>query len=123
MHSKTWCNIPAQVAAEKQLEESKTKIENLLDWLSNINNDSERAGTEHKQLIEQNGTHFDEGDGRLETGEEDDENGNLSAVDVSERDGGPEDNLNQQYQKIKVCCLNIMMQSESLPTRAKDRNN
>ncbi|XP_063112959.1 dystonin isoform X6 [Cavia porcellus] len=103
-----------KVAAEKQLEESKTKIENLLDWLSNINNDSERAGTEHKQLIEQNGTHFDEGDGRLETGEEDDENGNLSAVDVSERDGGPEDNLNQQYQKIKAQHEKIISQHQAV---------
>ncbi|XP_005406949.1 PREDICTED: dystonin isoform X7 [Chinchilla lanigera] len=91
-----------KVAAVKQLEESKTKIEDLLDWLSDIDNDSGRAGTEHKQVIEQNGTHLDEGDGRLVIGEEDDVNGNLQAADVDEHVGSTEGNLNQQYQKIKA---------------------
>ncbi|KAM6166494.1 dystonin isoform 7-T7 [Erethizon dorsatum] len=91
-----------KVAAVKQLEESKTKIENLLDWLSNIDSDSERAGTKHKQVIEQNGTHFDEGDGKSVIGEEDEVNGNLLAADVDERVGSTEENLNQQYQKIKA---------------------
>uniref|UniRef100_A0A8C0XMF4 EF-hand domain-containing protein n=1 Tax=Castor canadensis TaxID=51338 RepID=A0A8C0XMF4_CASCN len=52
-----------KVAAVRQLEESKTKIESLLDWLSEVDKDSEREGTKHMQVIEQNGTHFQEGDG------------------------------------------------------------
>uniref|UniRef100_A0A8C0XMB3 Dystonin n=1 Tax=Castor canadensis TaxID=51338 RepID=A0A8C0XMB3_CASCN len=51
-----------KVAAVRQLEESKTKIESLLDWLSEVDKDSEREGTKHMQVIEQNGTHFQEGD-------------------------------------------------------------
>ncbi|EHB11726.1 Bullous pemphigoid antigen 1, isoforms 1/2/3/4/5/8 [Heterocephalus glaber] len=88
-----------KVAAVKQLEESKTKIENLLDWLSNVDKNS---GIKHKQVIEQNGTHFDEGDGKSVIGEEDEVNGNLLAADVDVHLGVTEENLNQQYQKIKA---------------------
>ena len=86
----------------KQLEESKTKIENLLDWLSNVDKDSERAGMRQRQVIEQNGTHFQEGDGKSAIGEEDEVNGNLLETDVDGQVGTTEENLNQQYQKVKV---------------------
>lgn len=89
----------------KQLEESKAKIEDLLDWLSNVDRDSERAGMEQKQVIEQNGTHFQEGDSKLAIGEEGEVNGNLLETDVDVPVGTTEDNLNQQYQKVKVCCF------------------
>lgn len=89
----------------KQLEESKTKIENLLDWLSHVDKDSERAGIKQKQVIEQNGTHFQEGDNKSEMGEEDEVNGNLLETDVDGPVATTEENLNQQYQKVKVCCL------------------
>lgn len=91
----------------KQLEESKTKIENLLDWLSHVDKDSGRAGIKQKQVIEQNGTHFQEGDSKSEIGEEDEVNGNLLETDVDGPVGTTEDNLNQQYQKVKVCCLQL----------------
>ncbi|XP_037699155.1 dystonin isoform X5 [Choloepus didactylus] len=91
-----------KVAAVKQLEESKTKIENLLDWLSDVDKDSERAGANHRQVIEQNGTHFPEGDGKLTIGKEDEVNGNLLETDVDGHVGTTEENLNQQYQKIKA---------------------
>ena len=94
--------FPAQVAAAKQLEESKTKIENLLDWLANVDRDSGRAAVEPKQVIEQNGTHFQEGDGKSMMGEEDEFNGNLLDTDVDGRVGTTEENLNQQYQRMKV---------------------
>ncbi|XP_004623060.1 dystonin isoform X8 [Octodon degus] len=103
-----------KVAAVKQLEESKIKIENLLDWLSDMDNGSERAGTEHKQVIEQNGTHLDEGDGRSVIGEEDDVNGNLLAADLEERVGGTEENLNRQYQKIKAQHEKIVSQHQAV---------
>lgn len=89
----------------KQLEESKTKIENLLDWLSHVDKDSERAGIRQKQVIEQNGTHFQEGDSKSEIGEEDEVNGNLLETDVDGPVGTTEENLNQQYQNVKVCYL------------------
>lgn len=88
----------------RQLEESRTKIENLMDWLSDVEKDSGRAGMEHLQMMEQNGTHLHEGDGKSVTGEEDEVNGNLLEADP---DGGTtEENLNQQYQRVKVRCVN-----------------
>ncbi|XP_065768828.1 dystonin isoform X11 [Muntiacus reevesi] len=91
-----------KVAAAKQLEESKTKIENLLDWLANVDRDSGRAAMEPKQVIEQNGTHFQEGNGKSMMGEEDEFNGNVLDTDVDGRVGTTEENLNQQYQKMKA---------------------
>nr|XP_020735291.1 dystonin-like isoform X1 [Odocoileus virginianus texanus] len=91
-----------KVAAAKQLEESKTKIENLLDWLANVDRDSGRAAVEPKQVIEQNGTHFQEGDGKSMMGEEDEFNGNLLDTDVDGHVGTTEENLNQQYQRMKA---------------------
>lgn len=102
---------PTQVAAVKQLEESKTKIENLLDWLSNVDKDSERAGITQKQVIEQNGTHCQEGDSKSAIGEEDEVNGNLLETDVDgplREKNSTEENLNQQVQKVKVCVLMML---------------
>ncbi|XP_050644725.1 dystonin isoform X16 [Macaca thibetana thibetana] len=103
-----------KVAAVKQLEESKTKIENLLDWLSNVDKDSERAGTKHRQVIEQNGTHFQEGDGKSAIGEEDEVNGNLLETDVDGQVGPTQENLNQQYQKVKAQHEKIMSQHQAV---------
>ncbi|XP_055119422.2 dystonin isoform X23 [Symphalangus syndactylus] len=103
-----------KVAAVKQLEESKTKIENLLDWLSNVDKDSERAGTKHKQVIEQNGTHFREGDGKSAIGEEDEVNGNLLETDVDGQVGTTQENLNQQYQKVKAQHEKIISQHQAV---------
>uniref|UniRef100_A0A8C3K7A7 Dystonin n=1 Tax=Calidris pygmaea TaxID=425635 RepID=A0A8C3K7A7_9CHAR len=68
-----------KVAAIEQLEESKNTIENLLDWLSNVDKEAEH-GRQFEQVIEQNGTHFEEGDGKCLEGEEDDVNGNLLEI-------------------------------------------
>ncbi|XP_021577495.2 dystonin isoform X20 [Ictidomys tridecemlineatus] len=103
-----------KVAAAKQLEESKTKIENLLDWLSNVDKDSERAGARHKQVIEQNGTHFQEGNGRSAMGEEDEVNGNLLETDLDGHVGTTEENLNQQYQKVKAQHEKIISQHQAV---------
>ncbi|XP_011815572.1 PREDICTED: dystonin isoform X3 [Colobus angolensis palliatus] len=103
-----------KVAAVKQLEESKTKIENLLDWLSNVDKDSDRAGMKHKQVIEQNGTHFQEGDGKSAIGEEDEVNGNLLETDVDGQVGPTQENLNQQYQKVKAQHEKIISQHQAV---------
>ncbi|XP_053078628.1 dystonin isoform X23 [Acinonyx jubatus] len=103
-----------KVAAVKQLEESKTKIENLLDWLSNVDKDSERAGMRQRQVIEQNGTHFQEGDGKSVIGEEDEVNGNLLETDVDGQVGTTEENLNQQYQKVKAQHEKIVSQHQAV---------
>ncbi|XP_054425483.1 dystonin isoform X4 [Pteronotus mesoamericanus] len=103
-----------KVAAVKQLEESKNKIENLLDWLSDIDKDSERAGITQKQVIEQNGTHFQEGDSKSAIGEEDEVNGNLLETDVDGPVGTTEENLNQQYQKVKAQHDKIVSQHQAV---------
>lgn len=80
-----------------------------MDWLSNVDKEAEH-GRKFKQVIEQNGTHFEEG---LE-GEEDDVNGNLLEMqeDIETHVDGLvksiDDNLNQQYQKVKVLLLILL---------------
>lgn len=69
-------------------------------------------GRKFKQEIEQNGTHFEEGDVKALEGEEDEVNGNLLEMEDTETqvDGlvkSTEDNLNQQYQKVKVLLLGL----------------
>ncbi|NXM79837.1 DYST protein, partial [Oenanthe oenanthe] len=104
-----------KVAAIEQLEESKNTIENLLDWLSNVDKEAEH-GRKFKQEIEQNGTHFEEG---LE-GEEDDVNGNLLEMEQdieTQVDGlvkSIDDNLNQQYQKVKAQHEKIISQQQAI---------
>ncbi|XP_035398896.1 dystonin isoform X11 [Cygnus atratus] len=108
-----------KVAAIEQLEESKNTIENLLDWLSNVDKEAEH-GRKFKQAIEQNGTHFEEGDMKALEGEEDDVNGNLLDIqqDIeSQVDGlvkSTEDNLNQQYQKVKAQHEKIISQQQAV---------
>ncbi|XP_038032424.2 dystonin isoform X30 [Anas platyrhynchos] len=108
-----------KVAAIEQLEESKNTIENLLDWLSNVDKEAEH-GRKFKQAIEQNGTHFEEGDMKVLEGEEDDVNGNLLEIEQdieSQVDGlvkSTEDNLNQQYQKVKAQHEKIISQQQAV---------
>ncbi|NXI68079.1 DYST protein, partial [Anseranas semipalmata] len=108
-----------KVAAIEQLEESKNTIENLLDWLSNVDKEAEH-GRKFKQVIEQNGTHFEEGDVKALEGEEDDVNGNLMEIqqDIETQVDGlvksTEDNLNQQYQKVKAQHEKIMSQQQAV---------
>ncbi|KAM6138222.1 dystonin [Phoenicopterus ruber ruber] len=108
-----------KVAAIEQLEESKNTIENLLDWLSNVDKEAEH-GWKFKQVIEQNGTHFEEGELKALEGEEDDVNGNLLEIqqDIETQVDGlvksTEDNLNQQYQKVKAQHEKIISQQQAV---------
>ncbi|XP_068793531.1 dystonin isoform X23 [Struthio camelus] len=108
-----------KVAAIEQLEESKNTIENLLDWLSNVDKEAEH-GRKLKQAIEQNGTHFEEGDVKALEGEEDDVNGNLLELQQgieTQVDGlvkSTEDNLNQQYQRVKAQHEKIISQQQAV---------
>uniref|UniRef100_A0A8B9SE75 Dystonin n=1 Tax=Apteryx owenii TaxID=8824 RepID=A0A8B9SE75_APTOW len=108
-----------KVAAIEQLEESKNTIENLLDWLSNVDKEAEH-GRKLKQAIEQNGTHFEEGGVKALEGEEDDVNGNLLELqqDIETQVDGlvksTEDNLNQQYQRVKAQHEKIISQQQAV---------
>ncbi|XP_056670308.1 dystonin isoform X39 [Monodelphis domestica] len=103
-----------KVEAVAQLEESKHKIEDLLDWLSNVDKEGERAGKKSNQEIEQNGTHFQEGDLNSMIGEEDQVNGNLMEIDVDGQVKTKEENLNQQYQKVKAQHEKIVSQHQAV---------
>ncbi|XP_064506347.1 dystonin isoform X27 [Pseudopipra pipra] len=108
-----------KVAAIEQLEESKNTIENLLDWLSNVDKEAEH-GRRFKKVIEQNGTHFEEEDVQVLEGEEDDVNGNLLEMqpDIETQVDGlvksTDDNLNQQYQKVKAQHEKIISQQQAI---------
>ncbi|XP_071597781.1 dystonin isoform X22 [Heliangelus exortis] len=108
-----------KVAAIEQLEESKNTIENLLDWLSNVDKEAEH-GRKFKQAIEQNGTHFEDGDVKALEGDEDDVNGNLLEIqqDIETQVDGfikcTDDNLNQQYQRVKAQHEKIISQQQAV---------
>ncbi|XP_021030817.1 dystonin isoform X2 [Mus caroli] len=103
-----------KVAAVRQLEESKTKIENLLNWLSNVEEDSEGAWKKHTQPMEQNGTYLHEGDSKSGAGEEDEVNGNLLETDAEGHSEATKGNLNQQYEKVKAQHGKIMAQHQAV---------
>ncbi|XP_054858022.1 dystonin isoform X2 [Eublepharis macularius] len=109
-----------KVAAREQLEESKTTIENLLDWLSKIDKDVEHGEKKCQPVIKQNGNHFQEGDEEGLVGEDDEVNGNLLEIqqqNESQVDGevkSKEDNLNKQYQKVKAQHDKIISQQQAV---------
>nr|XP_048701190.1 dystonin isoform X10 [Caretta caretta] len=109
-----------EVAAIEQLEESKNTIENLLDWLSNVDKAAEHGDEKWTLAIEQNGTHIKEGDVKALEGEEDEVNGNLlelqqqTETHVDGRVKPTDNNLNQQYQKVKAQHEKIISQQQAV---------
>ncbi|CAI5769621.1 dystonin isoform X21 [Podarcis lilfordi] len=109
-----------KVAAREQLEESKSTIENLLDWLSKVDKDAEHGGKKGKPAIKQNGNHFQEGEVEELAGEDDEVNGNLMEIQQQNEthvDGQlkpSEDNLNMQYQKAKAQHEKIISQQQAV---------
>nr|XP_032634291.1 dystonin isoform X11 [Chelonoidis abingdonii] len=109
-----------KVAAIEQLEESKNTIENLLDWLSNVDKAAEQGDEKWTLAIEQNGTHFKEGGLKALEGEEDEVNGNLlelqqqSETHVDGRVKLTDSNLNQQCQKVKAQHEKIISQQQAV---------
>uniref|UniRef100_A0A8C1VHR4 Dystonin n=1 Tax=Cyprinus carpio TaxID=7962 RepID=A0A8C1VHR4_CYPCA len=79
-----------QVTAVEQLEESKTKIEGLLDWISNVGKEKEMGGIQ-KEII----------------GEEDDPNGNAldttdnTSLRTGEKQDGKNLDLDQQFNRVQ----------------------
>lgn len=96
-----------QAAAVERLEESKNKIEGLLDWISNIGNENESLD-ETDRTSKENGNLPEETSEKGLIGEEDDANGN--AFQTTEKDfgretGGKSDaslDLDKQYDRVKV---------------------
>ncbi|MCJ8730922.1 hypothetical protein PDJAM_G00189710 [Pangasius djambal] len=99
-----------KVAAVEQLEETKNKIEVLLDWVSNIGKEKEMEGT-----AKENGNMPAEG---KITGREDDPNGNaLDSTDNTSRWSGEDTkelDIDQQYERLKAHHQEILSQQQDL---------
>lgn len=105
-----------QAAAVERLEESKNKIEGLLDWISNIGNENESRLDQTDHISKENGNLPKETSATGLIGEDDDANGN--ALQTTEKDFGTETSgkndgsfdLDKQYDRVKVqlvCCKNV----------------
>lgn len=101
-------HLSSQAAAVERLEESKNKIEGLLDWISNIGNENESRLDQTDHLSKENGNLPEETSARGLIGEDDDANGN--AFQTTENDFGRETSgkkdasldLDKQYDRVKV---------------------
>uniref|UniRef100_A0A452I8W4 EF-hand domain-containing protein n=1 Tax=Gopherus agassizii TaxID=38772 RepID=A0A452I8W4_9SAUR len=91
-----------KVAAIEQLEESKNTIENLLDWLSNVDKAAEQGDEKWTLAIEQNGTHFKEGDVKALEGEEDEVNGNLLELQQQTETHAQHEKIISQQQAVII---------------------
>lgn len=96
-----------QAAAVERLEESKNKIEDLLDWISNIGNENETGLDQTDRISKENGNLPEEKSAKGLI-EDDDANGN--ALQTTESDFGRETDgkndasldLDKQYDRVKV---------------------
>lgn len=103
------CGLCVQAAAVKKLEESKNKIEGLLDWISNVGNENKMSLDQTDHVSQENGNLPEEPSAKTLTTEDDDANGN--ALQTPEKDFGRETKaeddespgLDKQYQRLKVC--------------------
>ncbi|KAM9476468.1 dystonin isoform 4-T4 [Clarias gariepinus] len=95
-----------KVAAVEQLEETKNKIEVLLDWVSNIGKEG---------MVKENGNIPIKG---KMTGQEDDPNGNAmdTTDNASQWSGGDtkELDIDQQYERLKAHHQEILSQQQDL---------
>lgn len=93
-----------QAAAVERLEESKNKIEGLLDWISNMGNENGVGADPADRLSQENGNLPGETPARGLISEDDDANGN-SMQTTDGGLGGENDtslDLDKQYDRVKV---------------------
>ncbi|XP_056116139.1 dystonin isoform X1 [Rhinichthys klamathensis goyatoka] len=109
-----------KVAAVEQLEESKTKIEGLLGWISNIGKEKEMGGIQKDQTGKQNGNMPEYTSVKRIIGEGDDPNGNaLDATDntslhTGKKQDGKALDLDQQYDRVQAHHQEILSQQQDL---------
>ncbi|CAG6017434.1 unnamed protein product [Menidia menidia] len=109
-----------KAAAVEQLEESKNKIEGLLDWISNIGNENKSCLDQTDHISQENGNLPEETSAKELTGEADDANGN--ALQTSENDSGRETrgenaislDLDKHYDRLKAHHEEILSQQQDL---------
>uniref|UniRef100_A0A3B3U8F9 Dystonin n=1 Tax=Poecilia latipinna TaxID=48699 RepID=A0A3B3U8F9_9TELE len=108
-----------QAAAVERLEESKSKIEGLLDWISNIGNENMRSLNQTDHISKENGNLPEETSAKGLI-EDDDANGN--ALQTSEKDFGSDSkeenaaslDLDKQYDRVKAHHQEILSQQQDL---------
>ncbi|XP_073690782.1 dystonin [Garra rufa] len=109
-----------KVAAVEQLEESKTKIEGLLDWISNIGKEKEMGGVQKDQMVKQNGNMPEYTSTERIIGDEDDPNGNAldttdnTSLRSGEKQDGKDLDLDQQFNKVQAHHQEILSQQQDL---------
>ncbi|XP_034754636.1 dystonin isoform X5 [Etheostoma cragini] len=109
-----------KAAAVERLEESKNKIEGLLDWISNIGNENESRLDQTDHISKENGNLPKETSATGLIGEDDDANGN--ALQTTEKDFGTETSgkndcsldLDKQYDRVKARHQEILSQQQDL---------
>ncbi|XP_041644804.1 dystonin isoform X3 [Cheilinus undulatus] len=109
-----------KAAAVERLEESKNKIEGLLDWISNIGNQNENGLDQTDHISKENGNLPEETLAKGLMGDDDDANGN--AMQTSEKDfdseaSGKNDtslDLDKQYDRVKSRHQEILSQQQDL---------
>ncbi|XP_064858700.1 dystonin-like isoform X4 [Oncorhynchus nerka] len=111
-------------AAVEQLEESKNKIEGLLDWINNMGNEKVMGGEQTDHMGIQNGNMAlqSETSAKNILGEDDDPNGNNgNAFQTTDNDTEgqatgktPELDLEMQYDRVKARHQEILSQQQEL---------
>ncbi|XP_063730448.1 LOW QUALITY PROTEIN: dystonin [Eleginops maclovinus] len=109
-----------KAAAVERLEESKNKIEGLLDWISNIGNENEGDLDKDDHISKENGNLPEETSATNLIAEDDDANGN--ALQTTENDSGRETSrksdasldLDKQYDRVKARHQEILSQQQDL---------
>uniref|UniRef100_A0A4W5PI64 Dystonin n=1 Tax=Hucho hucho TaxID=62062 RepID=A0A4W5PI64_9TELE len=111
-------------AAVEQLEESKNKIEGLLDWINNMGNEKGMGGEQTDHMGIQNGNRplQSETSAKIILGEDDDPNGNNgNALQTTDNDTEgqatgktPELDLEKQYDRVKAHHQEILSQQQEL---------
>ncbi|XP_068613208.1 dystonin-like [Brachionichthys hirsutus] len=102
-----------KAAAVERLEESKNKIEDLLDWISHIGNENESS---KKAAIKENGNPSEEPSSERLMREDDDANGNAMPTTETDRSGGSNValGLDTQYDRVKAHHQEILSQQQDL---------
>uniref|UniRef100_A0A3Q3IQ51 Dystonin n=1 Tax=Monopterus albus TaxID=43700 RepID=A0A3Q3IQ51_MONAL len=108
-----------RAAAVERLEESKNKIEGLLDWISNIGNENKSGLHQNDRISKENGNLPEETSAKELIGEDDDANGN--ALQTTENDSCKSKSkndasldLDKQYDRVKACHQEILSQQQDL---------
>ncbi|KAM5163311.1 dystonin isoform 3-T3 [Mantella aurantiaca] len=106
-------------AAVEQMEESRNKIEGLLNWLTQVDEQGENGNLVMKPTIQQNGAYHKDRDLQSILDGVEEVNGNLVESDgkmnnVRLKKFSDEDDLSSQYQKVKAQHEKLLSQHQAV---------